>query len=82
MRPFILIAVLFAALLFTAPAKASCAGGLCLLPGQPVARLANAVRNRQVRPVARLVAARPVRTMFARQPVRRALRGVGSLFVR
>jgi hypothetical protein len=83
MRPFILIAVLFAALLFTAPAQASCSGGLCLLPGQPVARLASAVRNRQVRPVARLVAARTVRTMFAsRQPVRRALRGVGSLFVR
>ena len=84
MRPFILIAVLFAALLFTTPAKANCASGVCgLLPGAPVARLASAVRNREFRPVARLVAARPVRSSFAnRQPVRRALRGVGSLFCR
>ena len=76
MRSFILIAVLFVALLFAIPAQASCAGGLCLLPGAPVARLASAVRNREVRPVARLVAARPLRSVFARQPVRRALRGL------
>ena len=83
MRSFILFAALFAAMLFAAPARANCAGGVCgLLPGAPVARLASAVRNREFRPVARLVAARPLRSVFARQPVRRALRGVGSLFVR
>jgi hypothetical protein len=83
MRPFILIAALFAALLFTTPAQANCAGGICLLPGAPVARLASAVRNREFRPVARLMAARPVRSYFAtRQPVRRALRGVSSLLCR
>jgi hypothetical protein len=79
MRNVILFAVLFATLLFATPARAECAGGVCSLPGQPVARVANFVRSR---PVARLVAARPVRSMFANRPVRRALRGVGSLFVR
>jgi hypothetical protein len=84
MRGLILFAALFACMLFATPARAECAGGVCgLLPGAPVARLASAVRNREFRPVARLVAARPVRSVFAnRQPVRRALRGVGSLFVR
>jgi hypothetical protein len=79
MRPFILTAALFAALLFTAPAKANCAGGACLLPGQPVLRAVTA----PARLVVRVAERRPVRSFFAnRQPVRRALRGVGSLFVR
>jgi hypothetical protein len=84
MRSFVLFAALFAALLFATPARANCAGGVCgLLPGAPVARLASAVRNREFRPVARLVAARPVRSFVDnRQPVRRALRGVGAPFVR
>ena len=84
MKGLILFAALTACLLFTAPVRAECSGGFCgLLPGAPVARLASAVRNREFRPVARLVAARPLRSLFAnRQPVRRALRGVGSLFAR
>lgn len=80
MKGLVLFAALLAALLFVAPAQAQCQGGVCSLPGQPIARVANFVRSR---PVARLVAARPVRLFFVnRQPVRRALRGVGSLFVR
>ena len=77
MRGLILFAALFACMLFAAPARAECAGGVCgLLPGAPVARLASAVRNREFRPVARLVAARPVRSVFANRPVRSALRGL------
>ena len=78
MRPFILFAALFAALLFTAPAHAGCLGN------RPVLRAVSApVRFvAQVRPVRSLVAARPLRSFVAAQPVRRALRGVGSLFVR
>jgi hypothetical protein len=85
MRPLILFAALTACMLFAAPApaRAECAGGFCgLLPGAPVARLASAVRNREFRPVARLVAARPLRSVFANRPVRGALRGMGSLFCR
>ena len=77
MKGLILFAALTAAMLFTTPARAECAGGVCgLLPGAPVARLASAVRNREFRPVARLVAARPVRSVFANRPVRSALRGL------
>jgi hypothetical protein len=80
MRPLILIAALFAALLFIpATADAKCCSG-----NRPLLRAATApVRFVASRPVARLVAARPVRSYFAnRQPVRQVLRGVGSLFVR
>ena len=78
MKGLCLFAALFAAMLFAAPASAQCAGGVCGLSGRPVLRAVAA----PVRLVARVAERRPVRSFFANRPVRRALRGVGSLFVR
>jgi hypothetical protein len=79
MKGLILFCALFACFLFTAPARAECAGGFCGLSGRPVLRAVAA----PVRAVQFVRQNKPVRSFFAnRQPVRRALRGVGSLFVR
>ena len=78
MKGLCLFAALFAALLFAAPAHAECSGGVCGLSGRPVLRaVAVPVRavqfvrqNKPVRsfvashPLARLVAARPVRSLL------------------
>ena len=72
---------LFVCLLFVAPAPASaeCSNGVCGLAGRPVLRAAAA----PVRVFRFVRQEKPVRSFFAaRQPLRRALRGVGSLFVR
>jgi len=71
--------VLFACLLFAAPASAECSNGVCGLAGRPVLRAVAA----PVRAVRFMRQEKPVRSFFAaRQPLRRALRGVGSLFGR
>ena len=73
-----LFAVLFC-LLFVSPASAQCRGGVCSLPGQPVARAVRLVAA----PVRFVRQNKPVRSAIARvQPVRRVARGVGWLFGR
>ena len=78
MKGLILFAALTACMLFTAPASAECSGGVCGLAGRPVLRAVPA----PVRAVRFVRQEKPVRSYFAaRQPLWRAFRGVGSLFV-
>jgi hypothetical protein len=56
MRFLLAALVVLAALAFASPAPAACSGGSCgLLPGRPVVRVFNAVRERK-----------PVRSFLAR----------------
>jgi hypothetical protein len=86
MRPFILFAALTAALCFAAPARAECAGGVCGLAGRPVLSTIAAPFQAVAQRRTAIRSQRPARGQFvAGQPGRnllRALRGVGSLFVR
>jgi hypothetical protein len=74
-----LVCALSVCCLLAAPASAQCSGGVCDLSGRPVLRAVSA----PVRVFRFVRQEKPVRSFFAnRQPLRRALRGVGSLFVR